>query len=133
MAQTVEAAVSRSSTGLRIPIRGLHWHLYADPGPQQEEAFSSNKSGLLRDWDCLPFLSSHPRRKDEPRGNETSSFDRYHTKVRPLTLGRVVSAVFLRMLKAKGEFDHYSDLFESLSKFEQAVKQSAEPKLLGGQ
>lgn len=130
MAQRVEAKISRSSTGLRVCFRRLHGWNDADPGPFEKAAFSSNESGLLRDWDCLPFLSSHPGRKDEPRGNETSSFDRYHTKGHPLTLGRVVTAVFLRMLKAKGEFDHYSDLFERLAEFEKAVKGKTDPRLL---
>lgn len=70
MAQGIETTLARRSSSLRVPIRGMHWHLYADPGPQQEEALPTYKSGLLRDWDCLPQLSSDSGRKDEPRGDE---------------------------------------------------------------
>jgi hypothetical protein len=57
-----------------------------------------------------------------------------------MTLSRTVTAIWMRMLWwkhirdfAQKELDHYDDLWLKAEDFEDAVKQSAEPKLLGGQ
>lgn len=69
-----------------------------------------------------------------------SAFDPYHTPIRPMTLSRVVSAAFLNFIWWKHIADyateqtkHYDKVLRGLEDYEKAVKQNAEPKLLGGQ
>lgn len=74
---------------------------------------------------------------DSPKDVPADSFDRHHSKIRPMTLSRVVTSSFLRMLFWKGvvematqEFLHYERVWDGLEEFEDAVKQNAEPRLL---
>jgi hypothetical protein len=72
-------------------------------------------------------------RQPEARADDGSYFDAHHSAIRPMTLSRVVTAVWFEMLRAKEEYDHWDRLWLALTDYEKAVKQSAEPKLLGGQ
>lgn len=132
-----------------VRMAELSKHFWTSPRSfdgQDEDHYPRTMDGDRQALYCSPLLRGS--RRQEAQGNapatvsvdtnsNSPSFDPYHTPIRPMTLSRVVTSSFLRMLFWKGvvematqEFRHYERVWDGLEDYEKAVKQNAEPKLL---
>jgi hypothetical protein len=86
-----------------------------------------------RTWGSGPALPEVPRDggTQRTRADVPNNYDAHHSAIRPMTLARVVTAMWFKMLDAEAEAKHYLDLWERLTAMEKLVEQGVEPKLLG--
>jgi hypothetical protein len=73
MAQGIEKDMAVRAASMRVPLRGLHFHLHADASSQPEETAHPDQRGLFRDSDSMPPVSSDIGREDEPRNDAGGS------------------------------------------------------------
>lgn len=76
MAQEPQKDLATLAASLRVPLRGLHPHLWADAGAFDEAQIHQDGAGLPGDRDSLPELPSDSRREDEPRTDALGSASR---------------------------------------------------------